>query len=236
MPKAKKKPKAKHTNIQYLAEFKYEAEGVEKVIAEFPIAVPRTFEQLQVEQAKEILLRVLSKERGKITNIFLWTFTQSRSPEGIIKIEKQRLLMSSAIAPYSEFGKEAEAYVSPEDEEILKLIVACFLRSVSKPYPPLAPKEIEIKPVQVKKVAEIPMTKKEQQNIARSMVKTLQPMRIERVEKYKIYYSMVSGLALSEAFDRNHLFGFDVILDEVLREHKNRNKDRLLSPNIRSAI
>ena len=193
MPKAKKKSKAKPTTIQYLAEFKYEAEGIEEVIAEFPIAVPRTFEQLQVEQAKEILLRVLAKERGKITHIFLWTFTKSRSPDGIIKIEKQWLLMSSAIAPYSEFGKEAEAYVSPEDEEILKLIIACFFRAVSKPYPPLAPKEIEIKPVQSKKVAEIPMTKKEQQNIARSMVKTLQPMQIKRVEKYKIYYSVKGG-------------------------------------------
>ncbi len=138
MPKSKKKPTSNNAVlVQYLAEFKYEAEGIEEVIAEFPIAVPKTFEQLQVEQAKEILLRVLSKEHDKITNIFLWTFKKERSPDGIIKIEKQRLLMSSAIAPYSEFGKEAEAYVSPEDEEILKLITACFLRAVSKPYPPI---------------------------------------------------------------------------------------------------
>ena len=36
---AKKKPKAKSTTIQYLAEFKYESEGVEEIIAEFAIAV-----------------------------------------------------------------------------------------------------------------------------------------------------------------------------------------------------
>jgi hypothetical protein len=131
---SKRKPKP--TTIQYLAEFKYEDEGIEEIIAEFPIAVPKTFEQLQVEEAKRILLRVLSTQKGKITYISLWTFIKEKATDGSIKLEKKRLLMSSSIEPYKEFGKEAEAYVSPEDEEILKLILACFLRSVSKPYPP----------------------------------------------------------------------------------------------------
>lgn len=226
---AKKKPKAKSTTIQYLAEFKYESEGVEEIIAEFPIAVPRTFEQLQVEQAKEILLRVLSKERGKITHIFLWTFTQSRSPDGIIKIEKQRLLMSSAIAPYSEFGKEAEAYVSPEDEEILKLIIACFFRAVSKPYPPIIKAIAQPDPAPKTTQTESKMTKREQQIITKSLIATVRQLRISREDKERIYYGHISGLAQCDGFNEDYLFGFDVVFNEQLREHKRRNKGKILA-------
>lgn len=131
-PKRKPKP----TSIQYLAEFKYEDENTED-ITEFPLTVPVSCEQFQVEEAKKILLRVLSTQKGKITHIILWTFTREKSEDGSIKLEKKRLLMSSSIEPYREFGKESEAYVSPEDEEILMLIGACFLRAISKPSPPL---------------------------------------------------------------------------------------------------
>lgn len=74
-------------------------------------------EQFQVEYVKKILLRVLSTQKGKITHIFLWTFTREKSEDGSIKLEKKRLLMSSSIQPYKEFGKEAETYVSPEDSD-----------------------------------------------------------------------------------------------------------------------
>jgi hypothetical protein len=127
---SKRKPKP--ATIQYLAEFKYEDETRED-ITEFPLTVPVSCEQFQVEEAKKILLRVLSTQKGKITHIFLWTFIREKSEDGSIKLEKKRLLMSSSIEPYKEFGKEAEAYVSPEDEEVLKLIGACFLRAISMP-------------------------------------------------------------------------------------------------------
>ena len=226
MPKTKKKPASNRTvSVQYLAEFKYEADGIEEIIAEFPIAVPKTFEQLQVEQAKEILLRVLAKEHGKITHIFLWTFTKERSPEGIIKIIKGRLLMSSAIAQYTEFGKEAEAYVSPKDEEILELIVICFLRAVSKPYPPFVLQSAIVKPKikPVKQDAQ-PMTKQEMRDIVTALKKRIQLSRIKREEKVDIYLGLVEGLAQSTCFCDDDLYDLDVLLNEALRMHKKQSR------------
>lgn len=218
MPKPKKKPISNRTvSAQYLAEFKYEANGIEEIIAEFPITVPKSFEQLEVEQAKQILLRVLSNQKGKITNIFLWTFTKQRSPDGIIKINKVKLVMSSAIAQYSEFGKEAEAYVSPEDEEILKLIIACFLRAVSKPYPPIVLQSAIVKP---KKQESVPMTKQEMKDIAIETKKAVQLLRISREDKISIYLGVVKGFAKSTSFCDDDLYDLDVLLNEALRIHK----------------
>jgi hypothetical protein len=220
MPKTKKKPASNRTvSVQYLAEFKYEADGIEEIIAEFPIAVPKTFEQLQVEEAKKILLRVLSLERGKITHIFLWTFTKERSPDGIIKINKVRLMMSSAIAQYTEFGKEAEVYVSPEDEEILKLIITCFLRAVSKPYPPIVPRSAIAKPKPVKQEAP-PMTKQEMKDIAIETKKAIQLLRMSREDKISVYLGVVKGFAKSTSFCDDDLYDLDVLLNEALRMHK----------------
>lgn len=219
MSKTKKKATSNRTvSAQYLAEFKYEADGIEEIIAEFPITVPKSFEQLEVEQAKQILLRVLATERGKITNIFLWTFTKERSPDGIIKINKVRLMMSSAIAQYSEFGKEAEAYVSPEDEEILKLIITCFLRAVSKPYPPIVPRSAIVKPKPVKQ--EAPMTKQEMKDIAIETKKAIQLLRMSREDKISVYLGVVKGFAKSTSFCDDDLYDLDVLLNEALRMHK----------------
>lgn len=234
MPKTKKKPTSNRTvSAQYLAEFKYEADGVEEIIAEFPITVPKSFEQLEVEQAKQILLRVLANQKGKITNIFLWTFTKERSPDGI-KINKGRLMMSSAIAQYSEFGKEAEAYVSPEDEEILKLIIACFVRAVSKPYPPIVLRSAIAKPKikPVKQDAQ-PMTKQEMRDIVTAVKKRIQLSRIKREEKVDIYLGLVEGLALSTSFCDDDLYDLDVLLNEALRVHKKQTRQ---APKMITAI
>jgi hypothetical protein len=225
MSKTKKKATSNRTvSAQYLAEFKYEADGIEEIIAEFPITVPKSFEQLEVEQAKQILLRVLATERGKITNIFLWTFTKDRTPDGI-KINKGRLVMSSAIAQYSEFGKEAEAYVLPEDEEILKLIITCFLRAVSKPYPPIVPRSAIAKP-KIKPVKQDtqPMTKQEMRDIVTAVKKRIQLSRIKREEKVDIYLGLVEGLALSTSFCDDDLYDLDVLLNEALRMHKKQTR------------
>jgi hypothetical protein len=231
MPKTKKKPASNRTvSVQYLAEFKYEADGIEEIIAEFPIAVPKTFEQLQVEEAKKILLRVLSLERGRITHIFLWIFTKERSPDGIIKINKARLLMSSAIAQYSEFGKEAEAYVSPEDEQILELIVICFLRAVSKPYPPFVLHSAIVKPT---KQESQQMTKQEMREIVTSLKKRIQLSPIKREQKIDIYLGLVEGLAQSTCFCDDDLYDLDVLLNEALRMHKKQARQ---APKIISAI
>lgn len=231
MPKPKKKPISNRTvSAQYLAEFKYEANGIEEIIAEFPITVPKSFEQLEVEQAKQILLRVLSNQKGKITNIFLWTFTKQRSPDGIIKINKVKLVMSSAIAQYSEFGKEAEAYVSPEDEEILKLIIACFLRAVSKPYPPIVLQSAIVKPT---KQESQQMTKQEMREIVTSLKKRIQLSPIKREQKIDIYLGLVEGLAQSTCFCDDDLYDLDVLLNEALRMHKKQTRQ---APKIISAI
>ena len=235
MPKTKKKPTSNRTvSAQYLAEFKYEADGIEEIIAEFPITVPKSFEQLEVEQAKQILLRVLANQKGKITHIFLWTFTKERSPDGIIKINKVRLMMSSAIAQYSEFGKEAEAYVSPEDEEILKLIIACFLRAVSEPYPPIVLQSAIAKPKikPVKQDAQ-PMTKQEMRDIVTAIKKRIQLSRIKREEKVDIYLGLVEGLAQSTSFNDEDLKDLDVLLNEALISYKKQARQ---APKIISAI
>lgn len=216
-------------SVQYLAEFKYEADGIEEIIAEFPIAVPKTFEQLQVEEAKKILLRVLANQKGKITNIFLWTFTKERSPDGI-KINKGRVLMSSAIAQYSEFGKEAEAYVSPEDEEILKLIITCLLRAVSKPYPPFVLRSAIAKP---KKQESVPMTKQEMKDIAIETKKAVQLLRISREDKISIYLGVVKGFAKSTSFCDDDLYDLDILLNEALRMHKKQTRQ---APKVITAI
>ena len=231
MPKTKKKPTSNRTvSAQYLAEFKYEADGIQEIIAEFPITVPKSFEQLEVEEAKKILLRVLATERGKITNIFLWTFTKERSPDGIIKINKVRLMMSSAIAQYSEFGKEAEAYVSPEDEEVLKLIIICFLKAVSKPYPPFVLQSAIVK----SKIQESQqMTKQEMREIVTSLKKRIQLSPIKREQKIDIYLGLVEGLAQSTCFCDDDLYDLDVLLNEALRMHKKQTRQ---APKIISAI
>ena len=231
MPKPKKKPTSNRTvSAQYLAEFKYEADGIEEIIAEFPITVPKSFEQLEVEQAKQILLRVLANQKGKITHIFLWTFTKERSPDGIIKINKVRLMMSSAIAQYSEFGKEAEAYVSPEDEEVLKLIIICFLKAVSKPYPPFVLQSAIVK----SKIQESQqMTKQEMREIVTSLKKRIQLSPIKREQKIDIYLGLVEGLAQSTCFCDDDLYDLDVLLNEALRMHKKQTRQ---APKIISAI
>lgn len=231
MPKTKKKPTSNRTvSAQYLAEFKYEADGIEEIIAEFPITVPKSFEQLEVEQAKQILLRVLANQKGKITHIFLWTFTKERSPDGIIKINKVRLMMSSAIAQYSEFGKEAEAYVSPEDEEVLKLIIICFLKAVSKPYPPFVLQSAIVK----SKIQESQqMTKQEMREIVTSLKKRIQLSPIKREQKIDIYLGLVEGLAQSTCFCDDDLYDLDVLLNEALRMHKKQTRQ---APKIISAI
>lgn len=231
MPKPKKKPISNRTvSAQYLAEFKYEANGIEEIIAEFPITVPKSFEQLEVEQAKQILLRVLSNQKGKITNIFLWTFTKQRSPDGIIKINKVKLVMSSAIAQYSEFGKEAEAYVSPEDEEILKLIIACFLRAVSKPYPPIVLQSAIVEP---KKQESAPMTKQEMKDIAIAVRRQVRLLPISREQKISIYLGLVEGLAKSISFNDDDLFDLDTLLNEALRSYKKQTRQ---TPKVITAI
>ena len=231
MIKTKKKPTSNRTvSAQYLAEFKYEADGVEEIIAEFPITVPKSFEQLEVEQAKQILLRVLANQKGKITNIFLWTFTKERSPDGISKINKVKLMMSSAIAQYSEFGKEAEAYVSPEDEQILELIVICFLRAVSKPYPPIVLRSAIVKPT---KQESQQMTKQEMREIVTSLKKRIQLSPIKREQKIDIYLGLVEGLAQSTCFCDDDLYDLDVLLNEALRMHKKQTRQ---APKIISAI
>ena len=231
MIKTKKKPTSNRTvSAQYLAEFKYEADGVEEIIAEFPITVPKSFEQLEVEQAKQILLRVLANQKGKITNIFLWTFTKERSPDGISKINKVKLMMSGAIAQYSEFGKEAEAYVSPEDEQILELIVICFLRAVSKPYPPIVLRSAIVKPT---KQESQQMTKQEMREIVTSLKKRIQLSPIKREQKIDIYLGLVEGLAQSTCFCDDDLYDLDVLLNEALRMHKKQTRQ---APKIISAI
>lgn len=231
MPKPKKKPTSNRTvSAQYLAEFKYEADGIEEIIAEFPITVPKSFEQLEVEEAKKILLRVLATEKGKITNIFLWIFTKERSPDGIIKINKVKLVMSSAIAQYSEFGKKAEAYVSPEDEEILKLIIACFLRAVSEPYPPIVLQSAIVKP----KIQEsLQMTKREMRDIVTSLKKRIQLSSIKREQKIDIYLGLVEGLAQSTCFCDDDLYDLDVLLNEALRMYKKQTRQ---APKVITAI
>jgi len=73
------------------------------------------------------------------------------------------------------------------------------------------------------------MTKKEQQNIAKSLYKTLQPMRISREQKEQIYYAVISGMAMNEGFNDDCLLGYDIVMDGSLREYKQRNKDKLIT-------
>jgi hypothetical protein len=72
------------------------------------------------------------------------------------------------------------------------------------------------------------MTKQEQQGLAKSLVKELRLMRIDRDLKLRIYYSLVSGLAIADGFNEDYLLGFDSLLDQALRSHKQRNKDKLI--------
>ncbi len=71
------------------------------------------------------------------------------------------------------------------------------------------------------------MTKAEQQNIAKMLYKTVQPMRINRKEKEQIYYALISGLAMCEGFDDDHLRGYDIVFTEQVREYKHRSKGKL---------
>ena len=73
------------------------------------------------------------------------------------------------------------------------------------------------------------MTKKEQQNIAKSMYKTVQQLRIKREDKFEIYYAMVSGLAMADEFSEDYLLDYDVILNEALAAYKRRNKNKLIA-------
>jgi hypothetical protein len=73
------------------------------------------------------------------------------------------------------------------------------------------------------------MTKTEQQNIARSMYKTLQPMRISREQKEQIYYAMIAGMAMNEGFNEDYLLGYDIVMNDSLREYKQRNKNKLIA-------
>jgi hypothetical protein len=73
------------------------------------------------------------------------------------------------------------------------------------------------------------MTKKEQQDIARSLYKTLQPMKISRDDKFKIYYAMVSGLAMAEGFSEDYLLGYDIVMDDALRKYKEWNRNKLIA-------
>jgi 2-keto-4-pentenoate hydratase/2-oxohepta-3-ene-1,7-dioic acid hydratase in catechol pathway len=73
------------------------------------------------------------------------------------------------------------------------------------------------------------MTKKEQQNIAKSLYKTLQPMRISREQKEQIYYAVISGMAMNEGFNEDYLLGYDIVMDGSLRDYKQRNKDKLIT-------
>jgi hypothetical protein len=72
------------------------------------------------------------------------------------------------------------------------------------------------------------MTKDELQQIAKSVIKAVQPMRIRREDKEHIYYALITGLAQSEGFGDDHLRGYDLVFTEQLREYKKRNKDKLL--------
>jgi hypothetical protein len=71
------------------------------------------------------------------------------------------------------------------------------------------------------------MTKAEQQNIAKMLYKTVQPMRIRREDKEQIYYALISGLAMCEGFDDDYLRGYDIVFTEQLREYKHRSKGKL---------
>jgi hypothetical protein len=70
------------------------------------------------------------------------------------------------------------------------------------------------------------MTNKEQQNMSRAIVKAVRPMRISREEKLAIYYGFVSGLESCEGFNEDCLFDLDLLLNEALRDHKRRVKNR----------
>ena len=139
-------------------------------------------------------------------------------------------MMSSAIAQYSEFGKEAEAYVSPEDEQILELIVICFLRAVSKPYPPIVLRSAIVKPT---KQESQQMTKQEMREIVTSLKKRIQLSPIKREQKIDIYLGLVEGLAQSTCFCDDDLYDLDVLLNEALRMHKKQTRQ---APKIISAI
>ena len=147
-----------------------------------------------------------------------------------IKINKVKLVMSSAIAQYSEFGKKAEAYVSPEDEEILKLIIACFLRAVSEPYPPIVLQSAIVKP----KIQEsLQMTKREMRDIVTSLKKRIQLSSIKREQKIDIYLGLVEGLAQSTCFCDDDLYDLDVLLNEALRMYKKQTRQ---APKVITAI
>jgi len=73
------------------------------------------------------------------------------------------------------------------------------------------------------------MTKKEHHHIAKSRYKTLQPMRISREQKEQIYYAMIAGMAMNEGFNEDYLLGYDIVMNDSLREYKQRNKDKLIT-------
>lgn len=124
--------------------------------------------------------------------------------------------------------------IGKEDEEILKLIIACFLRAVSEPYPPIVLQSAIVKPKikPVKQDAQ-PMTKQEMRDIVTAIKKRIQLSRIKREEKVDIYLGLVEGLAQSTSFNDEDLKDLDVLLNEALILYKKQARQ---APKMITAI